>query len=86
VIGVPISISKVLSTYTVNLTLILTSIPPNCLIKSEVFSLNSFVNCPILTPLAQSIGPRGGVGVAFPAGTSIFKIFCTLAILINKTK
>jgi hypothetical protein len=74
---------KVLSTYTVKVTLTFTSIPQNFFIKSAVFSLNSLVNCPILTPFAHNIGPSGGVGVALPAGTSMCNTFCTFAIVIT---
>gem|GEM_PF-4447110 len=82
VTGVPSSSWNVLSANTVSLAFIFTSAPPNFFMRSIVFSLNSLMNCQIFTPFAQSIGPRGGAGCAFPAGTSRLRIFVIFAMCV----
>jgi hypothetical protein len=83
VTGFPISRLNVLSANIVSLAFTFTSAQPKVFIISIVLSLNSFMNCQIFTPFAQSIGPRGGAGCAFPAGTSKFRIFIIFAIFYN---
>jgi len=57
-----ISNLNVLSAKTVNTHLTFISYHANFCITSCVLSLNSLINCPIFTQLAQSIGPSGGDG------------------------
>jgi hypothetical protein len=89
VTGGKISISYVLSIYTITLHGTLTL--PYILATSAVLSLNSLINQPMLIPFCQSIGPKGGFGLASAAGTitvNCFAIFLAaigIHYIINNT-